>query len=86
MNGSEFRRKLLSPRRPVRQPAPSDDGALAGAGAVPPVEAEGWLSRGVLGVGGASLFSDASHELVTSLLPSFLTVSLHAGPASLGVI
>jgi MFS family permease len=45
-----------------------------------------WLSGGVLGVGGASLFSDASHELVTSLLPSFVTVSLHAGPASLGVI
>jgi hypothetical protein len=32
------------------------------------------------------LFSDSSHELVTSLLPTFLTVSLHAGPAALGVI
>jgi MFS family permease len=32
------------------------------------------------------LFSDSSHELVTSLLPTFLTVSLHAGPATLGVI
>jgi MFS family permease len=40
----------------------------------------------VVGVGAASLFSDSSHELVTSLLPTFLTVSLHAGPAALGVI
>jgi hypothetical protein len=32
------------------------------------------------------LFSDSSHELGTSLLPTFLTVSLHAGPAALGVI
>jgi hypothetical protein len=32
------------------------------------------------------LFSDSSRELVTSLLPTFLTVSLHAGPAALGVI
>jgi MFS family permease len=54
--------------------------------AADPPDKGGWLSRGVLGVGSASLFSDASHELVTSLLPSFITVSLHAGPASLGVI
>lgn len=54
--------------------------------ATPPGRDGRWLSGGVLGVGGASLFSDASHELVTSLLPSFLTVSLHAGPASLGII
>ena len=40
----------------------------------------------MVGVGAASLFSDSSHELVTSLLPTFLTVSLHAGPAALGVI
>lgn len=45
-----------------------------------------WLSRGVLGVGGASLCSDAGHEMVTSLLPGFLTATLHAGPGALGVI
>lgn len=45
-----------------------------------------WLTSGVLGVGGASLFSDASHELVTSLLPTFLTATLHAGPGALGAI
>lgn len=45
-----------------------------------------WLTRGVLGIGGASLLSDASHELVTSLLPTFLTSTLHSGPAVLGAI
>lgn len=48
--------------------------------------AERWLSPGVLGVGGASFFSDAGHEMVTSLLPTFLTSTLHSGPASLGII
>ena len=45
-----------------------------------------WLTRGVLSVGAASLGSDAGHELTTSLLPSFLTSTLHAGPAALGAI
>lgn len=45
-----------------------------------------WLSRGVLGVGGASFFSDSGHEMATSLLPTFLTSTLHAGPAALGAI
>lgn len=46
----------------------------------------GWLTPGVIGVGGASLCSDTGHEMVTSLLPTFLTSSLHAGPAALGAI
>ncbi|WP_125613194.1 MFS transporter [Specibacter cremeus] len=59
--------------------------------AVDPVDPDGppdgkWLNRGIVGVGGASFFSDAGHELVTSLLPSFLTATLHAGPAALGAI
>lgn len=45
-----------------------------------------WLSRGILGVGSASLFSDTSHEMVTSLLPTFLSATLHAGPGALGTI
>ncbi len=45
-----------------------------------------WLSPGVAGVGAASLFSDAGHEMVTSVLPTFLTSTLHAGPAALGAI
>ena len=44
------------------------------------------LTPGVLGVGAASLFSDSSHEMVTSLLPTFLTSTLGGGPATLGAI
>lgn len=45
-----------------------------------------WLTRGVVGVGGASLLSDAGHELVTSILPTFLSSTLHSGPGALGAI
>ena len=44
-----------------------------------------WLTRGVLGVGLASLFSDWGHEAATSILPAFLA-SLGAPAAALGVI
>lgn len=46
----------------------------------------GWLTRGVASVSVASFGSDAGHEITTSLLPSFLTSTLHAGPAVLGAI
>jgi MFS family permease len=45
-----------------------------------------WLTPGVGGVGAASFFSDAGHEMATSMLPTFLTSTLHAGPATLGAI
>ncbi|MGI8681096.1 MAG: MFS transporter [Mycobacteriales bacterium] len=48
--------------------------------------AQGWLSRGVVSVGAASFCSDAGHEIATSVLPSFLTATLHAGPGALGAI
>jgi MFS family permease len=60
--------------------APPDPGRGQGKGK------EGWLSPGVAGVGAASLFSDAGHEMATSVLPTFLTSTLHAGPAALGAI
>jgi MFS family permease len=44
-----------------------------------------WLTRGVLGIGLASLFSDWGHEAATSILPAFLA-SLGAPPIALGVI
>jgi MFS family permease len=44
-----------------------------------------WLTRGVLGIGLASLFSDWGHEAATSILPAFLA-SLGAPPVALGVI
>ncbi|HEX5496284.1 MAG TPA: MFS transporter [Mycobacteriales bacterium] len=45
-----------------------------------------WLTRGVGSVGAASLLSDTGHEIVTALLPSFLTSVLHTSAAALGVI
>ncbi|HXX46081.1 MAG TPA: MFS transporter [Candidatus Acidoferrales bacterium] len=44
-----------------------------------------WLTRGVLGIGLASLFSDWGHEAATAILPVFLA-SLGAPAAALGVI
>ena len=45
-----------------------------------------WLTRGVAGIGGASLLSDLGHEVPTALLPSFLTTTLGAPAAALGLI
>lgn len=39
-----------------------------------------WATPGVLSIGAASFGSDAGHELTTSLLPTFLTSTLHAVP------
>lgn len=44
-----------------------------------------WLTRGVLGIGLTSLFSDWSHEAATSILPAILA-SLAAPAVALGVI
>jgi MFS family permease len=44
-----------------------------------------WLSRSVLGIGLASLFSDWGHEAATAILPSFLA-SLGAPAFALGLI
>lgn len=51
-----------------------------------PVPATRWLTRGVGSVGLASFFSDAGHEIATSLLPTFLTVTLRSSAGALGVI
>lgn len=45
-----------------------------------------WLTPGVLGVGGASFFSDAGHEMVTALLPGFVTGTLGGGAGALAAI
>src|SRR5579862_5782954 len=44
-----------------------------------------WLNRTVLGIGLASLFSDSSHEMATSLMPAFLA-TLGVAAAWLGLI
>jgi MFS family permease len=45
-----------------------------------------WLNRGVVAIGGASFFADLGYEIPTSLLPAFLTSTLRAPAAALGVI
>jgi hypothetical protein len=45
-----------------------------------------WLTRGVAGIGTASLLADIGHEVPTALLPSLLTSTLGAPAAALGVI
>ena len=44
-----------------------------------------WLNRTVIGIGLASLLSDWSHEIATTVLPAFLA-SMGAAAAWLGVI
>ena len=50
------------------------------------VERQRWLTPGVRGIGAASLLSDVGHEVPTSLLPAFLTSTLGAPAAALGLI
>lgn len=45
-----------------------------------------WRNRSSVGIGVASLLADAGHEVPTSLLPSFLTSTLGAPAAALGLI
>ena len=45
-----------------------------------------WLTRGVGGVGLASFFSDSGHEIATSILPTFVTVTLRSSAGALGLI
>jgi MFS family permease len=51
----------------------------------PPPHSKRWLTRGVLGIGLASLFSDWGHEAATAILPAFLA-SLGAPAYALGII
>ena len=44
-----------------------------------------WLNRTVIGIGLASLFSDSSHEMATSLMPAFLA-TMGVAAAWLGLI
>jgi MFS family permease len=45
-----------------------------------------WLTAPVAGIGSASFLSDLGHEVPTSLLPAFLTSTLGAPAAALGLI
>lgn len=45
-----------------------------------------WLTPGVGGIGTASFLADVGHEIPTALLPSFVTTTLGAPAAALGLI
>jgi MFS family permease len=45
-----------------------------------------WLTRAVASVGLASFFSDSGHEITTSVLPTFVTVTLRGSAGGLGLI
>jgi len=45
-----------------------------------------WLNRNVAAMGFTSLFSDASHEMATSILAQFLIIELHGSAEILGLI
>ena len=51
-----------------------------------PVRPRRWLTRGVGSVGLASFFSDSGHEIATSVLPTFVTVTLRSSAGALGLI
>lgn len=52
----------------------------------PGQDGQQWLTRGVGGIGAASLLADIGHEVPTALLPSLLTSTLGAPAAALGLI
>lgn len=60
----------------------AEPGGSTDIGTTPPR----WLTPGVGSIGAASFFSDAGHEMATSVLPTFVTSALHAGPGALGTI
>jgi len=45
-----------------------------------------WLTRSVAAIGLASLFSDVSHEMATTILPSFLATQMGTSALALGLI
>jgi MFS family permease len=71
--------------RAVEEPPAEFNDRAGGAGAGQPRQTA-FLSRGVASVGLASFFSDAGHEITTSVLPSFVTGVLRGSAGALGLI
>lgn len=69
----------------IDEPAPEGEPAENGADR-PGGGRRAWLTAGVGSVGATSFFSDAGHEITTSMLPGFLTATLHASAGALGLI
>jgi MFS family permease len=72
------------PEDATRETAP--DAGEGGKGVAPAVTGTGWWSPGVGGIGVASFLADVGHEVPTALLPSFVTSTLGASAAALGLI
>ncbi|MDN5860975.1 MAG: MFS transporter [Pseudonocardia sp.] len=72
------------------EPEPDPSGARQatadGNGAPGGTDRRPWLTPGVGGIGTASFLADVGHEVPTSLLPSFVTATLGAPAAALGLI
>ena len=68
------------------QATPATTEPVADAVAPPVAERQPWFTRGVRSIGLASFLADLGHEMPTSLLPSFLTATLGAPAAALGLI
>ena len=84
---SPSRHRRATPSREHHDTPATTEASVAGKS---PVTSDGhgprWFSPGVAAIGFASLGSDTGHEMTTSLLPSFLSATLHTGPATLGAI
>jgi MFS family permease len=61
-------------------------GTWTDQGKSPPRSKSAWLTRSVLGIGLASLFSDLGHEMATTVLPLFLAQQIAASAFALGLI
>ncbi len=51
-----------------------------------PPPSQGWLNRNIIGMSLTSLFSDASHEMATSILPFFIVFAVGGNPAIVGLV
>ena len=66
---------------------PADPASIEpGAPPSPAGRSRPWLTKGVTGIGVASLLADVGHEIPTALLASFMTVILGAPAAALGFV
>ncbi len=65
---------------------PATEGTDAAPAAPAALERRRWLTPGVGGIGTASFLADVGHEIPTALLPTFVTTTLGAPAAALGLV
>lgn len=71
-----------------QQSSPPDENALPNSSVSSTLSSRSphWLTKGVWGIGLASFLADVGHEVPTALFASFVTVTLGAPAAILGLI